>query len=250
MPTPIQHLAIAEQLLRDSTLPGAIRDRLLEQRGAFLFGNTAPDVQTVSGQLRETTHFFDIPLRSNEPAHLEMFKLFPALARPRSSSAAHAAFIAGYICHLMLDVLWIRDIYQPRFGPKANWATSHNRVVYHNILRAWCDQNDQRRLQNDTGASLASVQPDDWLPFTPDRYLIDWRNVLADQFQPGASIRTIEVFAARNHEPPEKFRRVLDSPAEMGAHIFAHASRQDIEMFYQSGHDRMAELISDYLRGA
>ena len=69
MPTPIQHLAIAEQLLRDSTLPGAIRDRLLEQRGAFLFGNTAPDVQTVSGQLRETTHFFDIPLRSNEPAH-------------------------------------------------------------------------------------------------------------------------------------------------------------------------------------
>ncbi|HET7377109.1 MAG TPA: hypothetical protein VFK30_10395, partial [Anaerolineae bacterium] len=142
------------------------------------------------------------------------------------------------------------DIFQPHFGPKANWATAHDRVVYHNILRAWCDQNDQRRLQNDTGSSLASVQPDDWLPFTPDRYLLDWRNVLADQFQPGASIRTIEVFAARNHEPPEKFRRVMDSPAEMDAHIFAHASRQDIEMFYQRGHDRMAELIIDYLRGA
>ena len=247
MPTPIQHLAIADQLLHDNSLPGSIRDRLIDQRAAFLFGNTAPDVQTVSGQLREATHFFDIPLRSNQPAHLKMFELYPALAHARSIPPAQLAFIAGYICHLLLDVLWIRDIYQPNFGPNATWATARERSIYHNILRAWCDQNDQHALNGDTGSNLSSVQPDHWLPFTLDRYLIDWRNVLADQFQPGASIRTIEVFAGRNHVPPAEFQRFLASPLEMEAHIFAHSSRQEIEALYQRGHDQMAELITDYL---
>ena len=105
MPTPIQHLAVADQLLHDNTLPTSIRDRLLDQRGAFLFGNTAPDVQTVSGQLREATHFFDIPLRSTEPPHVKMFELYPALEQARLIHAAQAAFIAGYICHLALDVI-------------------------------------------------------------------------------------------------------------------------------------------------
>ncbi len=247
MPTPIQHLAIADKLLHDSTLPGSIRTRLIDQRGAFLFGNTAPDVQTVSGQMREATHFFDIPLRSNQPAHLKMFELYPALAHTRLIPPAQAAFIAGYICHLWLDVLWIGDIYQPGFGPSAYWATSHQRSIYHNILRAWCDQNDQRALNGDTGSNLSSVQPDRWLPFTLDRYLVDWRNVLADQFRPGASIRTIEVFARRNNVPPAEFRRVLDSPSEMDTNIFAHSSRKDVESFYQRGHDQMAELIVEYL---
>jgi Zinc dependent phospholipase C len=250
MPTPIQHLAIADKLLHDNILPGSIRDQLIDQRGAFLFGNTAPDVQTVSSQLREATHFFDIPLRSNQAAHLKMFELYPALAHARSIPPAQAAFIAGYICHLLLDVLWIRDIYQPGFGPSARWATSHERSIYHNTLRAWCDQNDQRALNGDTGSILATVQPDRWLPFTLDRSLIDWRNVLVNQFRPGASIRTIEVFAARNHVPPAEFQRVLDSPSEMDANIFAHSSRKDIEAFYQQGHDQMAELIANYLRDA
>jgi hypothetical protein len=248
MPTPIQHLAIADKLLHDSTLPGSIRDRLIDQRDAFLFGNTAPDVQTVSGQLREATHFFDIPLRSNQPPHLKMFELYPALAHARSLPPAQAAFVAGYICHLLLDVLWIRDIYQPGFGPSAQWATTHERSIYHNTLRAWCDQNDQRRLDGDTGSILATVQPDRWLPFTPDRYLVDWRNVLVDQFQPGVSIRTIEVFAARNNVSPAEFRRVLDSPSEMDANIFAHSSRADIETFYHRSHDQMAELITEYMK--
>src|SRR5512147_2420190 len=52
VPTPIQHIILAEQLLSDATLPAPLRDELRAQRGAFLFGNTAPDVQVVSNQLR------------------------------------------------------------------------------------------------------------------------------------------------------------------------------------------------------
>ena len=250
MPTPVQHIAIADQLLDGAALPNSIRDRLLEQRGAFLLGNTAPDVQTVSGQLREATHFFVIPWAKMPLPHKAMFELYPALATTRSLPAAQAAFLAGYICHLWIDVLWVRDIYLPDFGPHAHWDTMRQRLLYHNILRTWCDQNDQRRLNGDVGPSLAAAQPDNWLPFTADRYLAQWRAVLVEQFQPGASVRTVEVFAMRGGVAPEEFQRVLDSPQDMEYHIFAHASREKIETFYQNGHDQMAELIVDYFRGS
>jgi hypothetical protein len=251
MPTPVQHLVLAQRLLDDASLPEAIRDRLRAQRGAFLFGHTAPDVQTVSGQLREATHFFVIPwLRVPKP-HKAMFELYPYLGFPKKRPADHAAFIAGYICHLWLDVLWVRDIYLKNFGPLARWGSNlHERHVYHNILRTWCDLNDQPQLSGTIGSAISSTQPIDWLPFTADRYLIQWRDNLAEQFRPGANIRTVEVFAARGGVPPEKFHQVLESPDEMEQHIFSHASHEKIEQFYRDGYEQMAELIVEYFHAA
>lgn len=246
MPTPVQHIVIAEQLLRDPTLPSPLRERLQSQRGAFLFGNTAPDVQTVSGQPRAATHFFDIPFRSTPRPHVTFFERYPAFSHPRSLSPAHAAFIAGYICHLWLDIVWVRDIYLPAFGPDAEWDTMRDRLLFHNVLRAWCDQNDQAQLNGDTGAALAAAQPRKWLPFTADYYLRQWRDLLTDQFRPGATIRTVEVFAERNRVPPDYFQHVLSTPAEMNAHIFSHVSREKIDAFYRTGLDDMAHLVVDY----
>jgi hypothetical protein len=142
--------------------------------------------------------------------------------------------------------VWVRDIYLPAFGPDAPWDTRPERLLFHNILRAWCDQNDQHRLAADTGVVLAAAQPHQWLPFTADAYLREWRDHLAAQFQPGATIRTVEVFAARHHVPPADFQRVLDSPAELARRVFAHAPREHIEAFYRHGHDEMAALIVNY----
>lgn len=249
MPTPVQHLVLAQRLLDEVALPEAIRDRLRAQRGAFLFGNTAPDVQTVSGQLREATHFFVIPWRTVPTPHQALFALHPYLRFPRKRPADQAAFIAGYICHLWLDVLWVRDIYLDNFGPHARWgANLHERHVYHNILRTWCDQSDQSQLGGAIGLALAAVRPIDWLPFTADRHLVQWRDALAAQFQPGANIRTVEVFAARGGVPPEKFQQVLASPDEMEQHIFAHVPPGKIEKFYRDGYEQLAALIVEYFR--
>jgi hypothetical protein len=249
MPTPVQHLVLAQRLLDDASLPGAIRDRLRAQRGAFLFGHTAPDVQTVSGQLREETHFFVIPWAQIPLPHNALFSLYPELRHPRSLPLDHAAFIAGYICHLWLDVLWVRDIYLHNFGPGAHWGKNlRERHVYHNILRTWCDLNDRPQLNGSIGSALSSANPIDWLPFTADRYLVQWRDNLTDQFRPAGNIRTVEVFAARGGVPPEKFQQVLESPDEMEQHIFSHASREKIAQFYRDGYEQMAELIVEYFR--
>ena len=231
MPTPVQHLILAQRLLDDASLPEAIRDRLRAQRGAFLFGNTAPDVQTVSGQLREATHFFVIPWTRRARSRTKpCSNSIPTLASPGNATGGSRGFHRRlYLSLVARRVVGARHLPAQLRARRPLGHDLRDRHVFHNILRTWCDRHDQHQLNGTIGSALALAQPLKWLPFTADRYLIQWRDNLAEQFQPGASIRTVEVFAARNGVPPEKFHQVLDSPDEMEQHIFAHASREKIE---------------------
>lgn len=247
MPTPVQHLVVADALLADQKLPAIAGALLTLQRSAFLFGSTAPDVQTVSGQPREATHFFSVPLDSDEPAHETMFRLHPGLNRPARLPPAQAAFLAGYISHLLLDVIWVRDIFTPIFGPDAAWSHFRDRLFLHNVLRAWCDRRDQARLAPAIGQALAVVQPDGWLPFAQDEHLRRWRDELVKQFAPGAMIRTVEVFAQRGQMAPEAFERILSSDTSMAELIFNHVPQAAIDDFYRRGLAESIEVITAYL---
>jgi len=247
MPTPVQHLVIANAILAKSSLPERARAFLNAQRAEFLFGNVAPDVQTVSGQPRAATHFFNVPLDSSRPAHEVMFEAHTYLSEPGRLPAAQAAFLAGYVVHLLLDVMWVRDIFQPIFGPDAGWSTFHDRLFLHNVLRAWCDRRDQAGLAGNAGASLAAVTPKRWLPFTGDRYLRQWRDALVEQLTPGATIRTVQVFAERGRIDPLAFERVLESEDELNDRIFSHAPHRVIDDFYAWGLSESCALLDDYL---
>jgi len=249
MPTPVQHLVVADAILMHASLPDSIRAPLRAERAAFLFGSTAPDVQTVSGQTREATHFYSVPLTSQRPAHEVLFAAHPDLARAGGLPGPHAAFMAGYISHLLLDVIWVRDIFEPAFGPKAGWSSFHDRLFLHNVLRAWCDRRDQARLAAGMGNALAAAAPEGWLPFTDDAYLRAWRDLLAEQFAPGAVIRTVEVFAQRGRVQPQAFERVLDSEAHMDAMIFNRIPRAAIDDFYARGLAESCRVIVAYYEG-
>jgi len=156
--------------------------------------------------------------------------------------------MAGYICHLWLDVIWVRDVYLPGFGPEAKWLTMRDRLLYHNILRAWCDQQDQSKLNGDhrtqfsrrSAARLAALHL---------RSIFDpvarpaGRSISTGRQHPhGRSLRSAQPRA------PAEFQRLLESPQALEDNIFVHASQATIAAFYQHGHDQMAELISEYLR--
>ena len=146
MPTPFTHLVIARELLADPGLGPAARQALAAEWPAFLFGNIAPDAQTVSGQSREATHFFPVPLGGAPPAHERLFARHPDLARPDALPPAQAAFLAGYLAHLALDQLWVAEIFAPVFGERQTWGTFPERLYLHNALRAYWDAQDLGRL--------------------------------------------------------------------------------------------------------
>lgn len=247
MPTPINHLIMAREVLERGTLAAPARRLLRAQYGPFLLGHTAPDVQTVSGQRREETHFYTIPPRTTVPASQTLLDMYPALSRAARLDPAHAAFMSGYLAHLLADELWWREVFHPFFGPDAGWSTWEERLFLHNVLRTWLDEEDQARLDGREAAALATAEPRGWLPFIRDEDLRAWRDTLVEQLQPGHRIRTAEVFAERMGVPAEMVEMAAHSPERM-AWIFRNVPPERLQAYRDTVLRRSVQLIGDYLR--
>ena len=223
---------------------------LNEHACSFLFGNTAADVQVVSGQTRQETHFFEMPLRleAMQPWRQMLFA-HPQLACPQRLPAEQAAFLAGYLCHLQADWLWITDIYSPVFGPGRDWGTFPQRLYLHNVLRSYLDRQILLDLAPNTQDCLASVNPDRWLPFAEDRALRAWRDLLAPQLLPGAAVQTVEVFAARQGISAAEYYALLDSQERMQREIFSLLSLSEVEAYRQRLIRENLKLLDEYMAG-
>jgi hypothetical protein len=215
-------------------------------QGAFFFGNIAPDVQVVNHKPRESTHFYTLPPSNHGMGYERLLTTHPALARPCHLPAPHAAFLAGYIVHLVFDELWVREIFAV-FGPGSEWENWQERLLFHNVLRAWLDEPALGHLRGDIGALLRQAQPNGWLPFAADADLCHWRDLVAEQFVPGASIRTVKVFAERAKISTAAFRRLLESQVTR-ERIFRHISVDELEAFHARAVTRSRDLITRYLK--
>lgn len=232
MPTPFYHLSLAEELINHHDLPEPIRQFLRAYRNEFLFGSTAPDVQVVSGQRREATHFFDLPIQPGDPPAWEVFlNVYPELAISNSILAGQSAFLAGYLCHLQADWVWVKDIFTPTFGPLSAWGTFRRRLYYHNVLRAYLDQQILPGLPDNAGISLSEVEPRGYLPFVKDQALIEWRDLLAQQLHPGAAIQTVEVFSSRQGISAPEYYAVLASAERMQNEVFERLPLECVESY-------------------
>lgn len=251
MPTPIEHLVIAERILASCVLTqgkGLLLERNETVRGAFFFGHIAPDVQVVSRQPRDATHFFSIPPTNRRPAYERMLTAYPRLAQPSTLSVAQAAFIVGYLSHLLLDECWVREVFYPVFGPEQTWGDRRERFLLHNVLRAWLDRRDLPNLHGGMDDLLRHARPDGWLPFTADADLCRWRDLVADQLEPGATIRTVEIFANRARVPDTEFLALLD-PRVVEERILNRISVVELDRFHERAVARTYDLTVRYLSG-
>lgn len=248
MPTPFYHLRLANDLLETASCRDDIRIFLHTWRYEFMLGSIVPDVQVVSGQPREATHFFNLPLRpEDQPAWWVMLTLYPQLAQNSQLTPAHTAFMAGYLCHLQADWYWVNEIFLPVFGPTCSWGSFSDRLYYHNVLRAYLDLQIQPGLPDNLGDGLARVNPANWLPFTPDRFLEKWRDFVYPQLHPGAAIQTVEVFSSRQGTAPPEYYAILRSPERMRQEIFSQISLEQVHAYHQSTISQNLQLLSGYL---
>lgn len=247
MPTPSTHLGLAGKILRGDDLPPDIRRLLMPQHAPFLLGHTAPDVKTVSGQRREESHFYSIPRTSDRPAYRALFDDHPSLAHADELPPAQAAFIAGYIAHLLLDEIWLHEIFQRYF--LKDWGLLRERLFLHNVLRTWVDFQDQQRLNGSIATALREAEPRGWLPFVEDKHLREWRDWLVRQLGPGQTMQTAEVFAQRMGMSAADVHAVARSPQQMEARVFCHIPRAALGSFRRAGYARSVALITRYFRG-
>lgn len=244
----MMHLIIGERLLGALCLPTDVRDLLLAQRGAFLLGNIAPDLQAVSGQPRRATHFYSLPLTSDRPVYYALLQTHPELAQPRALPPAQAAFWAGYIAHLLFDEAWVREIFTPVFDADHTWADRSERMLWHNVLRTWIEGQYLAELRNGIAQTLRAVEPDAWLPFASDYDLCRWRDLIADELEPGAALLTAQFFAGRAGVSNDEFETCLQSE-QLERHVFPRISPQALHAFHQQMTLRTRDLVVEYVRG-
>jgi len=217
VPTPFQHLVYAERVVCHPALPEPVRAVLRREPGAYLLGSTAGDVQTVSGQSRPETHFHRISDGPAVPA------TYPQLADPYSLAEPQAAFVSGYLTHLVWDELWAWEIFVPFYRDNAaRWPDRRAYSLNHNALRVLLDRTATAALRHGPAllALLQEVTVDAWLPFVPVWALKRWRDWLVGQLSNPDAIETAQVFADRMHLPVDELERAVEMLAgDPDAHV-------------------------------
>ncbi len=216
MPTPFQHLVYARDVLHDARLPDAIRQRMNVHISAYLLGNTAVDVQSITGQPRFETHFYHVHAESTSRAADTLLAAHPHLADPKRLHPAHAAFVSGYLVHLAWDECWLRDVFRPFYMESSLWPDRLTRNIHHNALRVLVDRQAEATLRvwPTLLPLLRAAQPAHWLPFVDNAALCRWRDWLVTQLADPASVQTAQVFAERMGVAPEYLETVIHAVAD------------------------------------
>lgn len=251
MPTPFTHLHIAEQIRATvvATEPdGPLHCRLRAHWPAFYLGSVAPDVQTVSGAPRAATHFYELPPDPNNDAVSRLWSQYPSVADGAALPPARGLFIAAYCAHLMLDLIWFRQVLIPYFARAEGLGEFKERRLLHHTLLTYLDRRARRALPDTAAETLAAARPHGWLPFVSDADLIAWQEMLAAQLRPGAPSQTVQIYAERMEMAPAAFAERLADEAWLAENLFAQVPVAQVEKRLKTAVGESIRLITNYLQ--
>ncbi|WP_420627511.1 zinc dependent phospholipase C family protein [Candidatus Leptofilum sp.] len=243
------HLHTAELILDTVKVNGngRLHQTLSADWPAFYLGSVAPDVNAISSLRRVSTHFYDVPPAPEETAYGSMLAQYPQLTDFVAMPLEQAVCVAAYSAHLMLDLIWLREVVYPFFFKADHLGDRKQRELTHFILLTYLDLIAVEALPATAVTTLAAAQPHCWLPFVDDSILIAWRDMLTEQLSPGAAIRTVEIYAGRLKMSPTEFAANLKDPDWMKAQVFDKIPVGEVQQILQTAVPRSIELIQNYL---
>lgn len=242
------HLQMAEQIRQEAARngDGRLSALLAAEWPAFYLGSVAPDVNAISEIPRAATHFYDLPPLPENDAYPEMLAQYPQLLYGSHQSSGQPLFVAAYCAHLLLDIIWLRQIVVPIFFQGDHLGSPAQRRLMHFVLLTYLDTLALAALPDTAVTTLAQAHPINWLPFVPDTVLVEWRDLLVGQLQPGASVHTIDIYAGRLGLSPAEFSAALHDPAWMEEHVFGKLPVMEIQAILQTAVPQSVQLITDY----
>jgi len=173
MPLLYLHLSIAKEAAE------LLRHPVVDlNMGDYLIGAISPDVHFISGVSRRETHFFDLAKKECESGVCLLFKAHPDLARGNKLDATTKSFIAGYLCHLIADEVWIVDIYRPFFGNSSLLSGDPTANVLDRLLQFEldCREREDKAKMAAIQADLCDCEPPINIDFVATTALRQWRD--------------------------------------------------------------------------
>jgi len=177
MPHLVFHMSVARELA------GRLNSPIIDnERGAYYMGATGPDMHVLSGSKRHSSHFFDLECVEEQDCVEAFFDTYPELRDSKALSPRTAAFVGGYLTHLVIDGLWITDIYRPFFGPQSSLGGDAQANIIDRVLQY--DMDLRRRQDRETAAEIRAAllagPLDVDVRFVDNATLQRWRDVAAD----------------------------------------------------------------------
>ena len=246
MPSPFVHLDIAEQV--KAVTNGRLSARLSAAWPAFCLGSIAPDYPTINQASRASSHFYDLPPADDNLGYNTMLRQHPRLARPAALPGNQAIFVAAYCAHLMLDLIWLREVVLPYFTTRPDLGDRQSRRRLHFVLLTYLDQQALQRLPAAVGHTLQTAVPRQWLPFVSDGDLCRWRDMVAGQLAPDGEIETVNIYAERLGMTSAAFAACLE-PAWLQANLFTALPVPKIEARLATAVNETINIVRRYLQG-
>lgn len=244
------HLHIAEQILDRVNVNGngRLQTLLSAEWPAFYLGSVAPDVNAISDIPREGTHFYTMPPAREELAYPTMLKMYPQLNNLSVMPLAQAVCVAAYSAHLMLDLIWLREVVYPYFYlPKTLGSRQQRRLIHFSLL-AFLDTLALQALPKTAVSTLAAANSNHCLPFIEDKVLRQWRNMLVAQLQPGQPVKTVEIYAERLGISAAEFAAHLQDTHWMQTHLFDKIPVDTVQAILRAAVPQSLDLINNYLK--
>jgi hypothetical protein len=188
------HLTVARDLAAE--LESAVVDG---ERGSYYLGATTPDIRALTRGDREHTHFFKLDDFGNQDGVHRLFEMQPVLRDAGTVGAPTAAFLAGYISHLVLDEDYITQIYRPLFGERSPlsgdaMADVMDKTLQWDIERADCE--DAVKV-DEIRAVLAQTAVEVNVDFVAHEALVQWRDISVETIGSQPSVERLVRFLGR-----------------------------------------------------
>ncbi|MDI6856726.1 MAG: zinc dependent phospholipase C family protein [Dehalococcoidia bacterium] len=180
MPHLVFHMSVARELADTLSHP-----TLDAYRGAYYMGSTGPDMHILDGRKRSLSHYFELDELHEQNSVATFFEAHPELRCPDELRGGAPAFVAGYISHLVIDELWITEIYRPVFGPDSPLGGDARANIMDRVLQYDMDLERRRRAEitREIRAVLLGSDLDLDIAFVDSASLRRWRDVAVEMLE-------------------------------------------------------------------
>lgn len=243
------HLDYAERMAQSPRLGASALAALQSHWSAYYLGSIAADYQSICDVPRQVTHFYPVPLLPAHDTIATLFETHPALQDGSAIESAKAVFMAGYLAHLNFDVVWYREILVPFFTTGDQWGDIpwRERFTFHNVLLTFLDKRSLDDVPDSAEKTLAQAASPTDIEFIEPTHLNTFQSMLVAQLAPGATIRTVEVYAERMGLSPAEFGQHLEDDQWMQSKLFNRVPLDTVLAILERTVHDSAELITAYL---
>lgn len=249
MPHLAFHMSVARDLADLMNSPAIDVDR-----GVYYLGSTGPDMHILSREDRISSHYFDLDCLAHQDSVDAFFQAHGELKSAGKLDGATAAFVAGYLTHLVIDELWITDIYRPHFGPESPLGGDARANVLDRILQYDMDlqRRTDRPAMEEIRGQLAATRLAMDTDFLDTAMLSRWRDVVVDmvsrpptweRFARTAS-RFLSVAGVSSGDEVEEFMKTLPQLLEEAR---AHVGGEQIDAFLGKADALALRTLEEYL---